>query len=65
MQEEFKQRWQEIKKKKRIEVHINSHSMHEMKRISMEKFLQRENAQIARIFACRDPNVDIVYLSPF
>jgi IQ domain-containing protein H len=36
-----------------------------MKRISMEKFLQRENAQIARLFAVRDPNVDVVYVSPF
>ncbi len=39
--------------------------MHELKRISMEKFLQRENAQIARIFAVRDPNVDVIYISPF
>lgn len=39
--------------------------MQEMKRISMEKFLQRENAQIARLFAVRDPNVDVIYVSPF
>ena len=39
--------------------------MHELKRISMEKFLQRENAQIARIFAVKDPNVDVIYVSPF
>jgi hypothetical protein len=39
MQEEFKERWSEIKRKKRIEIHINSNSMHELKRISMEKFL--------------------------
>ena len=44
MQEEFKEKWQEIKRKRRIEIHINSMSMQEMKRISMEKFLQRENA---------------------
>jgi hypothetical protein len=44
MQEEFKEKWQDIKRKKRIEIHINSMSMHEIKRISMEKFLQRENA---------------------
>lgn len=31
----------------------------------MEKFLQRENAQIARIFAVKDPNVDVIYVSPF
>ena len=63
--EEFKNKWTEIKKKKRIEIHINSISIQEMKRISMEKFLQRENAQISRIFAVKDPNVDVIYVSPF
>ena len=65
MQEEFKVKWNEIKKRRRIEIHINSISYSEMKRISMEKFLQRENAQIARLFAVKDPNVDVVYVSPF
>ena len=31
----------------------------------MEKFLQRENAQITRIFSMKDPNVDVIYVSPF
>ena len=31
----------------------------------MDKFLQKENAQISRIFACKDPDVDIIYVSPF
>ena len=31
----------------------------------MEKFLQRENSQISRIFAIKDPNVDVLYISPF
>ena len=65
MQEDFKMKWSEIKKKRRVEIHINSISISEMKRISMEKFLQRENAQIARLFAVKDPNVDIIYVSPF
>lgn len=65
MQEEFKARWPEIKRRRRVEVHINSTSVAELKRISMEKFLQRENAQISRLFAVRDPNVDVVYVSPF
>jgi hypothetical protein len=33
--------------------------------MSMEKFMQRENAQISRIFAIKDPNVDVIYVSPF
>lgn len=42
--EEFKRKWPEIKQRKRVEIHINSISIQEMKRMSMEKFLQRENA---------------------
>jgi hypothetical protein len=37
--QEFKQRWGTIKKRKRIEVHCNSLSIDELKRMSMEKFL--------------------------
>ena len=66
MQEEFKMKWPNIKKRKRVEVHINSMSVDEIKRISMEKFLQRENAQISRIFAAgKDLNVDIIYVCPY
>ena len=39
MMEEFKKKWVDIKRKKRVEIHINSISVQEMKRISMEKFL--------------------------
>ena len=39
MMEMFKKRWHLIKKKKRIEIHINSYSISELKRMSMEKFL--------------------------
>jgi len=44
MMDEFKQRWPSISQRKRVEVHINSISIGELQRISMEKFLQRENA---------------------
>lgn len=65
MQEEFKKRWGDIKKQKRVEIHINSYSISEMQRMSIEKFKQKENAQIARIFSVKDPNVDVIYISPF
>lgn len=42
--DEFKEKWQLIKTRKRVEVHINSISISELQRLSMEKFLQRENA---------------------
>jgi hypothetical protein len=31
----------------------------------MEKFLQRENAQLSRIFSLKEPNVEVIYVSPF
>ena len=65
MQEEFKKRWGDIKKQKRVEIHINSYSISEMQRLSVEKFKQKENAQIARIFSVKDPNVDVIYVCPF
>ena len=55
MMEEFRQKWPAIKTRKRIEIHVNSLSIEEAKRISMDKFLQRENAQISRIFATKSP----------
>jgi len=46
-------------------VHICSISIEELKRISMEKFLQRENAQLSRIFSLKDPEVEVIYVTPF
>ena len=65
MQEEFKRSWSDIKQKKRVEIHINSYSIDEMKRMSIEKLKQKENAQIVRIFSVKDPNVDVIYISPY
>ena len=63
--EEFKRDWPEIKLKRRIEVHICSFSFEEMRRLTMEKFVQRQNSQICRIFRLKDPYIEIVYVSPF
>lgn len=65
MMKEFRKRWPEIKKKRRVEIHINSYSFSETKRLSMEKFKQRENSQISRIFSVKDPKVDVIYIAPF
>lgn len=65
MMKEFRRRWPEVKKKRRVEIHINSFSFSEAKRLSMEKFQQRENCQISRIFSVKDPKVDVIYISPF
>lgn len=65
MMKEFRKRWPEIKKKRRVEIHINSFSFSEQKRLTMEKFKQRENSQISRIFSVKDPKVDVIYIAPF
>lgn len=65
MQDEFKRCWPEIKSKKRIEIHINSFSIDELKRMSIEKLKQKENSQIVRIFSLKDPNVDVIYVTPY
>lgn len=65
MMKEFRKRWPEIKKKRRVEIHLNSFSFSEQKRLSMEKFKQRENSQISRIFSVKDPKVDVIYVAPF
>ena len=33
--------------------------------MSVEKFKQKENCQINRLFNIRDPNIDIIYICPF
>jgi hypothetical protein len=63
--QKFKEDWPQNKYKKRVEIHIQSISCDELQRLSMEKFLQRQNAQIARLFALKDPLVDIIYIAPF
>jgi hypothetical protein len=65
MMDEFQQKWSFIRSKRRVEVHISSISIDELKRISMEKFLQRENAQLSRIFSLKDPEVEVIYVTPF
>ena len=37
MQDEFKRCWKDIKGQRRVEVHINSYSVVELKRMSIEK----------------------------
>lgn len=37
MQDEFKSKWHEIKKQKRVEIHINSFSLSELQRMTIEK----------------------------
>ena len=65
IQMKFRKDWNKIKKGKRLEVHISSFSADELRRLTMDKFLVRQNLQLSRIFAIQDPNVEIVLVSAF
>ncbi|KAH9129751.1 hypothetical protein LEN26_005395 [Aphanomyces euteiches] len=61
----FRANWDRIKTQRRIVVHVPSFSAEERMRLKMENFSIRQNLQMARMCAIADPNVDIVYISPF
>ncbi|CAD8179992.1 unnamed protein product [Paramecium octaurelia] len=61
----FKEEWPFIKLQQRFEIHLNSFSFEEIKRLSMDKFPQRQNTQITRIFNLKDPLVHIIYVAPY
>ena len=63
MQEKFKSDWPKIASNRRIEVHLNSFSVKEVRRLTMEKCSIRQNLQISRLFALQDSQVDVVYVS--
>jgi hypothetical protein len=65
MQDEFKLNWPKLKESRRIEIHINSFSISEVQRMTIEKYKQIENAQIARLFTVIDPLVNVIYICPF
>ncbi|CAG9318397.1 unnamed protein product [Blepharisma stoltei] len=65
LQQKFKEEWPVISQKKRLEIHISSLSIDEARRVTMQKFLVRQNLQISRIFKVQDPNIDILYISAF
>lgn len=64
MMDEFKKRWREIKTERRIEIHINSLSYSFYKNCTVDKYLEKE-VQLSRLVALTDPNVEIIYISPF
>ncbi|OQS02628.1 hypothetical protein THRCLA_05014 [Thraustotheca clavata] len=61
----FRANWDKIKIQRRVIVHIPSFSAEEQTRLSMDNFAIRQNLQMARMCAIADPNVDVIYISPF
>ena len=65
MQKSFQKQWPQWCKGKRVVIHIPSLSRAESQRMSTNDFSLRENGQMSRLTWAADPNVDVVYVSPF
>ncbi|KDO28304.1 hypothetical protein SPRG_06354 [Saprolegnia parasitica CBS 223.65] len=61
----FHANWDKIKMQRRVVVHVPSFSAEERARLNMDNFAIRQNLQMARLCAIADPNVDVIYISPF
>mmetsp|Transcript_30 Transcript_30/g.78 ORF Transcript_30/g.78 Transcript_30/m.78 type:complete len:1089 (+) Transcript_30:71-3337(+) len=71
-QERFRQlqldlcgRWDTLKNKKRVVVHVPALSREEAQRVSIQDFVVRQNGQLARLTWIADPSVEVIYVSPF
>ncbi|CAD8110896.1 unnamed protein product [Paramecium sonneborni] len=64
-QEVFQENWNQYKLYQRIEIHLSSLCYSEYQRLTMDKFIQKENAQISRIFRAINPQVEIIYVCAY
>eukprot|EP00002_Diphylleia_rotans_P032497 TRINITY_DN6832_c0_g3_i2.p1 TRINITY_DN6832_c0_g3~~TRINITY_DN6832_c0_g3_i2.p1 ORF type:complete len:1023 (+),score=225.37 TRINITY_DN6832_c0_g3_i2:269-3070(+) len=65
MQTDFIQNWKYIRSQRRILVHIPSLSYTSRQRKSLDHFSTLQNAQMSRLTAVADPNIEVLYVSPF
>ena len=65
VQEVWKKGYAGWQKKKRVHIHLPSISSEPYQRQALFNFSVRENAQLSRLCDVKDPNVDVLYLSPF
>lgn len=57
--------WPRIVAARRVVIHVPSLSVDERARIGAANFSVRQNLQLSRLSAVLDPNVEVVYVSPF
>jgi len=59
--------WPQISNKRRVVIHVPSLSLptREREMLTQQQLHIRENAQLARLVDVMDPNVDVIYISPF
>lgn len=65
MWKKFQADWGKISTKKRVVVHVPSLSLQPYQRKGMHNFAIRENSQLTRLCDAADPDVDVIYISPF
>lgn len=63
--EKLKKEWAIVSTDHRYEVHICGLNYDETQRMTMHMFKQRQNAQIMRLFALKDPSLHIIYVTPY
>lgn len=61
----WKSTWNSFCKKKRVVVHIPSMSYQPYQRRNLHNFTIRQNSQLCRLMDVQDPNVDVLYITPF
>ncbi|CAK90310.1 unnamed protein product (macronuclear) [Paramecium tetraurelia] len=61
----FQDNWNQYKLYPRVEIHLSSLNYSEYQRLTMDKFIQKENSQISRIFRAIDPQVEIIYICAY
>eukprot|EP00854_Cymbomonas_tetramitiformis_P001341 gene1341-1940_t len=64
-QERFAEEWDEIQESERVLIHLPSISAATDLRLNTSHFQVRQNSQMSRLCDLADPNVDIVYVSPY
>jgi hypothetical protein len=65
MWEGWKQNWGTFTTKKRVVVHIPSLSFQPYQRKGLHNFTIKQNLQLTRLVDVADPDVDVLYISPF
>ena len=65
MMERFQHEWHTTRGAPRVIVHLPSLSFPERQRASMPNLDVRQNAQLPRMCAVREPGVDVLYVAPF
>lgn len=63
--ERLHREWPRIRVARRVVIHVPSLSVDERSRVRTDNFSVKQNLQLARLCGIADPNVEIVYVSPF